>query len=98
MIDASVAPHTASTAGQRAAAARRDGAPSGRTRTPHVVVGPSALSAAVSGLGPLGPGGDQFAPAVPAVPADSAAPARPEPEGADFTTVFDIMGRIFSAV
>ncbi|MFE7075803.1 hypothetical protein ACFU96_37495 [Streptomyces sp. NPDC057620] len=47
------------------------------------------------------------APAVPAVPAVPVAPVvpaapavsvRPEPEGADFTTVFDIMGRIFSAV
>ncbi|MFD6289866.1 hypothetical protein [Streptomyces sp. NPDC060205] len=26
------------------------------------------------------------------------AAVRPEPEGADLTTVFDIMGRIFSAV
>jgi len=33
----------------------------------------------------------------PSVPA-FAEPARPEPEVADFTTVFDIMGRIFSAV
>ncbi|MBQ0848100.1 hypothetical protein J8N05_07725 [Streptomyces sp. BH-SS-21] len=41
------------------------------------------------------------APAVPVTPVVPAAPAvsgRPEPEGADFTTVFDIMGRIFSAV
>ncbi|WP_159074284.1 hypothetical protein [Streptomyces dioscori] len=62
MLDASVAPYTAGTEGQRAAAAHRAGVPAG---------------------------GDEPAPVV---------PVHPEPEGADFTTVFDIMGRIFSAV
>ncbi|MFE7032887.1 hypothetical protein ACFU9Y_21465 [Streptomyces sp. NPDC057621] len=37
-------------------------------------------------------------PVAPVVPAAPAVSVRPEPEGADFTTVFDIMGRIFSAV
>ncbi|WP_328495535.1 hypothetical protein OHS59_24410 [Streptomyces sp. NBC_00414] len=65
---------------------------------PHTVSTTGLRAAAAHRDGVPG-GGDLPAAATPApVIATPVIPARPEPEGADFTTVFDIMGRIFSAV